>query len=123
MDNPPTLNTTPAQARSSRMLLLVLALSVYFVGSAEFMLSSMLSPLAQAFRTSPEGAAWLISSYACSYAVAAPVLGYFSDRVNRGRLLLVALLLFAVDAVGIVFSPSLKLQSDCGFLAAWPRLR
>ena len=90
------------------MFLLVLALSVYFVGSAEFMLSSMLSPLAHAFGTSPEGAAWLISSYACSYAVAAPVFGYFSDRIDRGCLLLVALLLFAVDSIGIVFSSSLE---------------
>lgn len=90
------------------MFLLVLAMTIYFVGFTEFMLSSMLSPLAQAFRTSPAGASWLISSYACSYALAAPVFGYFSDRVNRERLLLVALLLFAVDGIGIVFAPSLE---------------
>lgn len=90
------------------MFLLVLAMTVYFVGFTEFMLSSMLSPLAQAFRTSPTGASWLISSYACSYALAAPVFGYFSDRVNRERLLLVALLLFAIDGIGIVFAPSLE---------------
>jgi DHA1 family inner membrane transport protein len=50
----------------------------------------------------------LISSYACAYAVAAPVFGYLSDRVDRRRLLLIALLFFAIDGVGIVFAPSLE---------------
>ncbi len=73
------------------------------------MLASMLSPLAQAFRTSPADTAWLISSYACSYAVAAPMFGYLSDRVDRGRLLLVALLSFAIDGAGIVLAPTLEI--------------
>ena len=94
-------------ARTSRVLLPILTLSVYFVGSTEFMLSSMLSPLASAFKTSLEGAAWLVSSYACAYALAAPLFGYLSDRIDRRRLLLLALLFFAVDAAGVTFAPSL----------------
>jgi len=109
MNKSSTFNSTELHAKTGRMFLLVLALAVYFVGATEFMLASMLSPLAQAFHTSPAGAAWLISSYACAYAVAAPAFGYLSDRVDRGRLLLLALLFFAIDGAGIVFASSLDI--------------
>lgn len=64
-------------------LLPVLALAVYFVGATEFMLSPLLTPLAEAFDTTPAAASWLVSGYALSYAMAAPVFGYFSDRIDR----------------------------------------
>jgi MFS family permease len=57
---------------------------------------------------------WLLemgvaASYAFAYAVAAPFLGYLSDRFSRSRLLLIALLSFAIDAIGITFAPTLKI--------------
>ena len=74
--------------RTPRAALVILAVAVFFVGATEFMLSSMFAPLAAAFDTSPVGASWLVSSYALSYALVAPVFGYFSDRMDRSRLLL-----------------------------------
>lgn len=96
-----------ASTDNDRMLLAVLSMSVFFVGASEFMLSAMLNPLGAAFGTDPVHIAWLISSYAFAYAVAAPFLGFLSDRIDRGRLLLIALLSFAIDGVGIAFSPTL----------------
>ena len=96
-----------ASADNDRMLLAVLSMSVFFVGASEFMLSAMLNPLSAAFGTDSVHVAWLISSYAFAYAVAAPLLGYLSDRINRSRLLLIALLSFAIDGVGIALSPTL----------------
>jgi predicted MFS family arabinose efflux permease len=96
-----------ASADNERTLLAVLSMSVFFVGASEFMLSAMLNPLSDAFGTDPVHIAWLISSYAFAYAIAAPFLGYLSDRINRSRLLLIALLSFAIDGVGIAFSPTL----------------
>lgn len=98
-----------ATADSDRTLLSVLSMSVFFVGASEFMLSAMLNPLSVAFATDSVSIAWLISSYAFAYAIAAPFLGYLSDRINRSRLLLIALLLFAIDGVGIAFSPTLEI--------------
>ncbi|KQW46806.1 MULTISPECIES: MFS transporter [unclassified Ensifer] len=72
----------------SRILLHILALAVFFVGATEFMLSAMLAPLAQAFDITPANASWLVSSYALSYAIAAPIFGFLSDRMDRRRLLL-----------------------------------
>ncbi|WP_205417478.1 MFS transporter [Trinickia diaoshuihuensis] len=63
----------------------VLSMSVFFVGASEFMLSAMLNPLSVAFGTDSVHIAWLIWSYAFAYAIAAPFLGYLSDRIDRGR--------------------------------------
>ncbi|WP_445375515.1 MFS transporter [Photorhabdus tasmaniensis] len=89
--------------------LFILSVTIFFVGATEFMLSSMLTPLSVAFGTTTVGASWLVSSYAFSYALAAPVLGYFSDRINRSRLLLSALLFFAVDGLAIILAPTLEI--------------
>ncbi|WZB66808.1 MFS transporter [Achromobacter xylosoxidans] len=99
---------TIADVGKGRHLLSALSLSVFFVGASEFMLAPMLNPLADAFRASPAQAAWLISSYAFAYAIAAPILGHLSDRVDRRRLLLAGLLSFAVDGVGVALAPTLE---------------
>ena len=98
-----------ASTDNDRTLLSVLSMSVFFVGASEFMLSAMLNPLSVAFGTDSVSIAWLISSYAFAYAIAAPFLGYLSDRINRSRLLLIALLSFAIDGVGIAFAPTLEI--------------
>lgn len=90
-----------------RMFSPILSMALFFVGATEFMLSSMLSPLAQAFHSSPSKAAWLISSYAFSYALASPILGYVSDRMDRKKLLIIALALFSIDTLAIVLAPTL----------------
>lgn len=97
------------RADNDRTLLSVLSMSVLFVGASEFMLSAMLNPLSVAFGTDTVRIAWLIASYAFAYAIAAPFLGYLSDRINRSRLLLIALLSFAIDGIGIAFSPTLEM--------------
>lgn len=61
---------SPPSQKLDGLFLLALSMAVFFVGVTEFMLSSMLGPLAQAFHTTTSGAAWLISSYAFSYAIA-----------------------------------------------------
>lgn len=90
----------------SRFLLPTLALAVFFVGATEFMLSTMLLPLASAFHTTPAQASWLVSSYALAYCIAAPIFGWFSDQIDRRRLLLRALLLFAIDSFALTLAPS-----------------
>ena len=102
-------HSTPKADHLSPSVLLILAVVVFFVGATEFMLSSMFAPLAAAFNTSTVGASWLVSSYALSYALAAPVFGYFSDRMDRRTLLLAALTLFAIDGMAIVLAPTLEI--------------
>ena len=91
----------------SPFLLPVLALCVCMVGAAEFMLAPMLAPLASAFNTSPAHASGLVSAYALSYAAAAPLMGWLSDRAGRRGVLLTAMLLFAVDSIALTLVPTL----------------
>lgn len=101
------LSKAITSAANDRTLLATLSMSVFFVGASEFMLSAMLDPLSVAFGTDSTRIAWLISSYAFAYAIAAPFLGYLSDWIDRSRLLLIGLLSFAIDGVGIAFAPTL----------------
>ncbi|WP_261855970.1 MFS transporter [Vibrio ruber] len=87
---------------------MILAISVFLVGATEFMLSSMLRPLADAFNTTTVNASWLVASYAIAYAVSAPILGYISDRIDRRSLLLLALLAFSIDGAAISFAPTFE---------------
>jgi predicted MFS family arabinose efflux permease len=94
--HPHSEDSTTTVYRTDNTLIIILAVTVFFVGATEFMLSSILTPLAGAFHTSAVGSTWLISTYAFSYALAAPVFEYFSDRVDRSMVLLVALIVFAM---------------------------
>ncbi|WP_155983505.1 MFS transporter, partial [Nitratireductor aquibiodomus] len=88
---------------SSRLFLPVLALVVFFVGATEFMIAPMLTPIGTAFGASPAAASWLISGYALSYALGAPLIGLIAHRIDRRMLLAVALALLAADGLAVAF--------------------
>ncbi|WP_272680956.1 MFS transporter [Providencia sp. PROV129] len=92
---------------SYRCLLFVLAISVYLVGATEFMLSAIMFPLANAFNVQALQISWLISAYAFSYALAAPVVGFLSDKMDKRKMLLVAMLFISIDSIAITFAPNL----------------
>ncbi|MEZ2757315.1 MFS transporter [Providencia vermicola] len=92
---------------SHRCLLFVLAISVYLVGATEFMLSAIMFPLANAFNVQALQISLLISAYAFSYALAAPVVGFFSDKMDKRKMLLVAMLFISIDSIAITFAPNL----------------
>ncbi|MGG4662600.1 MFS transporter [Providencia vermicola] len=94
---------------SHRCLLFVLAISVYLVGATEFMLSAIMFPLANAFNVQALQISWLISAYAFSYALAAPVVGFFSDKMDKRKMLLVAMLFISIDSIAITFAPNLSI--------------
>lgn len=90
---------------STRYLLFISAIAVYLVGSTEFMLSAIMSPLAVVFGVVPEQVSWLISVYAVAYTLAAPIVGYISDRIDKRKILLTSILLLSLDSFAIIFSP------------------
>ncbi|BET96854.1 MFS transporter [Xenorhabdus taiwanensis] len=91
------------------MMLLIFSLIVFFIGAMEFMLSPMLNPLADAFRTTPDKITWLVSGYALAYALAAPIFGWLSDRINRRKLLRVSLLFLFLDGLALTIAPNLEI--------------
>ncbi|PHM24624.1 MFS transporter [Xenorhabdus ehlersii] len=91
------------------MMLLIFSLIVFFIGAMEFMVSPMLNPLADAFRTTTDKATWLVSGYALAYALAAPIFGWLSDRINRRKLLRVSLLFLFLDGLALTIAPNLEI--------------
>ncbi|WP_445496958.1 hypothetical protein [Photorhabdus sp. SF281] len=67
--NKKTQYSSTLEQSTKYTFLFILSVTVFFVGATEFMLSSMLNPLAVAFGTTAVGASWLVSSYAFSYAL------------------------------------------------------
>lgn len=91
----------------NRSLLFVLAMVVYLVGATEFMLSAIMSPLAVIFNVQVQQISWLISAYALSYVLAAPIIGYLSDKRDKRKMILIALLCLSFDSLAIIFAPNL----------------
>ncbi|PHM74241.1 MFS transporter [Xenorhabdus kozodoii] len=92
-----------------RTVLPIFSFVVFLIGATEFMLSPMLKPLAEAFKTTTDKAAWLVSGYAFAYALSAPIFGWLSDRINRRKLLLVSLLFLFLDGLALTIAPNLAI--------------
>ncbi|OTA19934.1 arabinose ABC transporter permease [Xenorhabdus beddingii] len=73
----------------SPAILPILSFAVFFIGATEFMLSPMLKPLAEAFKTTTNQSAWLVSGYNGRHWIVTA--GSYSDTVTcseslkRGR--------------------------------------
>ncbi|MDC9614847.1 MFS transporter [Xenorhabdus khoisanae] len=93
----------------SPVILPIFSFAVFFIGATEFMLSPMLKPLAEAFKTTTDKSAWLVSGYVFAYALAAPIFGWLSDRINRRKLLLASLLFLALDGLALTIAPNLEI--------------
>ncbi|WP_426577285.1 MFS transporter [Xenorhabdus stockiae] len=91
----------------SPFILLIFSCAVFFIGTTEFMLAPILQPLAEAFDTTTDKTAWLVSGYAFSYSLMAPVFGWLSDRINRPKLLLASLLFLSLDGLLLTIAPNL----------------
>lgn len=82
-----------------RLRLLILALGNFAMGVDTFVIAPILDPLAHDLGVSRTTAGWLITAFALAYAIGGPVLAAaFGDRPPR-RVLLGALVVFAVGNV------------------------
>ncbi|GGN54464.1 chloramphenicol efflux pump [Streptomyces kronopolitis] len=84
----------------------VLGLSVFALGTSEFMLSGILQPLARDLRVSIPQAGLLVSAFAIGMVVGAPVLAAATLRLPRRTTLIALLALFGLGQVAGALSPS-----------------
>ncbi|MFJ5674527.1 Cmx/CmrA family chloramphenicol efflux MFS transporter [Streptomyces sp. NPDC093097] len=84
----------------------VLGLSVFALGTSEFMLSGILQPLARDLRVSIPQAGLLVSAFAIGMVVGAPVLAAATLRLPRRTTLISLLALFGLGQVAGALSPS-----------------
>ncbi|MER6306925.1 Cmx/CmrA family chloramphenicol efflux MFS transporter [Streptomyces sp. NPDC001657] len=100
----------PAPAPSDRARLpiavYVLGLSVFALGTSEFMLSGILQPLARDLRVSIPQAGLLVSAFAIGMVVGAPVLAAATLRLPRRTTLIALLAVFGLGQVAGALAPT-----------------
>jgi predicted MFS family arabinose efflux permease len=101
----------PPAATSSRWLarVLVLALGSFAMGTDSFVLAGILPQLAASLRVTESSAGQVVTAFALTYALSAPLLATATGRVPRKPLMAVALALFAGANLAAAAAPTLPL--------------
>ncbi|OEV08796.1 Cmx/CmrA family chloramphenicol efflux MFS transporter [Streptomyces nanshensis] len=85
---------------------LVLGISVFALGTSEFMLAGLLQPIARDLHVSIPKAGLLVSAFAVGMVVGAPVLAAATLRLPRRLTLITLLALFALGQVAGALAPT-----------------
>lgn len=84
---------------------ILLFLIAFLVGSDEFLLGPILTPIGNDLRVPPERVTWFIGAYALPLALLAPLLGAVSDRFGRLAVLVPSVALFGLGSIGTALAP------------------
>ncbi|MCZ4255453.1 MFS transporter [Sulfitobacter sp. G21635-S1] len=84
---------------------ILLFLIAFLVGSDEFLLGPILTPIGADLGVAPERVTLFIGAYALPLALLSPVLGGLSDRIGRRRVLLPSVVLFCLGSLGTALAP------------------
>lgn len=100
-----------ASAERTRMpvAVYVLGLSVFALGTSEFMLSGLLPPIAEDMGVTIPQAGLLISAFAIGMVVGAPLLAVATLRLPRRTTLLALITLFGLGQIAGALAPSYEL--------------
>lgn len=102
----PTSTDSPATTQRMPIAVYVLGLSVFALGTSEFMLSGLLQPLARDLGVSIPKAGLLVSAFAVGMVVGAPVLAAATLRLPRRTTLIALLTIFGLGQVAGAVAPS-----------------
>ena len=83
-----------------------LALGTFAIGTEGFMIAALLVPIAADLRVSVVQAGLLVSIFAFAYATSSPVLTVITGRLDRRRLLISSMSLFAFLNIGAAMAHS-----------------
>ena len=96
----------------------VLALGTFAIGTGTFVVTGLLGAVSEDLSVSVATAGHLVTVFAVAYAVGSPVLVAATGRVARRRLLVAALVLFALANVAAAFAPTYLLLLAARVVAA-----
>jgi predicted MFS family arabinose efflux permease len=86
--------------------LLVLALGTFAIGTEGYLVAGLLPSVAADMRVTEGVAGQLVTLFALTYAISAPLLATATARMERKRVLLAALLLFVLANLAAALAPS-----------------
>lgn len=95
-----------------------LALAAFAVGSAEFVISGILPPLAEDLAVSIPIAGLLVSAYAIGVAIGGPALTIFTSRFSQRNVLIVLMIVFSIAQVLCAIAPDYGLLLAARLLSA-----
>lgn len=98
----------------------ILALSVFALGTSEFMLSGLLPPIADDMGVSIPRAGLLISAFAIGMVVGAPLLAVATLRLPRRTTLVALIAVFGLGQVAAPSPPGTPCSSCPVSSAPWP---
>jgi len=102
-----SLPANPALQPRTRLGLLALAAAYFTLGVGSLAVIGLLDPMAQRFGVARADVAQLVTVFALTFAVAAPLLQMVLGRVARRHLLLLGLAALAAGALGTAWAPSI----------------
>ena len=113
MNHPDVGNAKPqGQVSTSGHLaksLAPLALATFAVGTDAFVIAGLLPAIATSFDVSIPAAGQLVTVFALTFAIAAPVLSWLMSSLDRRKALQLALLVFIIGNVATAISPTYSL--------------
>jgi predicted MFS family arabinose efflux permease len=113
------VDMTDQQApRNGMRLLLPLALATFAVGTDAFVMAGLLPAIAGDLDVSVPAAGQLVTAFALTLAVAAPVLSWLLSPLDRRKALQLALLVFVFGNVATALSPNYPIALGARILTA-----
>lgn len=119
MSEPTVLPTSVSDTGSALWRqLLPLAVAMFAVGTDGFVVAGLLPQIAGDLEVGVSAAGQLVTAFALSFAVSAPILGALTSTLDRRTALYLALGLFVVGNVATAISPSYELAMAARVLTA-----
>lgn len=81
-------------------------ITLFLMGTDLFVVSPLLPFISEAYHVSSAMTGWMVTVFAVTYAIAAPIFGWASDKNGRGMFITFGLLLFSFSNILTAFSPS-----------------
>ena len=98
--------------------ILVLTLGTFAIGTGTFIVTGILGGVSEDLSVSVSAAGYLVTVFAVAYAVGSPILVSATGRMARRRLLVAALILFALANGAAAFAPTFSTLLVTRVLAA-----
>ena len=106
------------QAKSNTAPLYLLALGTFAIGTEGFMIAGILPKIAGDLQVSVQTAGELMAIFALTYAISSPILTTLFGSLNRRRLLIGALGVFAAGNLLAAFAPNYEMLAAARVLLA-----
>ena len=117
---PPPVRTLLPAPHGRHWAILALSVGGFAIGTGEFSMMGLLPSVAGDLRVSVPQASWLISLYALGVVIGAPLITVVCARMERRRLLMAMMVLYALGNAAIALSRHYATIGGFRFLSGLP---